>query len=220
MVEHLVSSWGITVFRAAMYIGEAGYASDKSARYSNLRSFSSGRLFKAEVGIQFDTACLPEVAQLVDDIVAWGEEFGVYIIIDWHASASATRVHRDCIELVFEVLTPGDPNHWLTGAGASQADAAAYWRETAQKYRNKTHVLYEICNEPNGVDWPTVKTYADNIIGVIREAHATDMTCRLDWAIGSASCKGSKGVAGGSRNHHHRRHAHLESGLGVDASWA
>ena len=31
MLEHLVSSWGITVFRAAMYIGEGGYASDNSA---------------------------------------------------------------------------------------------------------------------------------------------------------------------------------------------
>ena len=31
MLEHLVSSWGITVFRAAMYIGEGGYATDKSA---------------------------------------------------------------------------------------------------------------------------------------------------------------------------------------------
>ncbi|CAE7323815.1 bglC, partial [Symbiodinium pilosum] len=121
MLEHLVSSWGITVFRAAMYIGEGGYASDKS------------------------------VAQLVDEIVNWGEEFGVYIMIDWH------------------VLTPGDPNHWLTGTGVSQADAAAYWRETALKYRSKTHVLYEICNEPNGVNWPTVKSYADNIISVIRE---------------------------------------------------
>ena len=28
--------------------------------------------------------------------------------------------------------------------------------------------LYEICNEPNGVDWPTVKRYAEQIIPVIR----------------------------------------------------
>ena len=39
------------------------------------------------------------------------------------------------------------------------------------KYKNKTHVLYEICNEPNYVDWPVVKSYADSIISVIREAH-------------------------------------------------
>ena len=29
-----------------------------------------------------------EVAQLVDEIVNWGEEFGVYIMIDWHAQGS------------------------------------------------------------------------------------------------------------------------------------
>jgi endoglucanase len=30
-------------------------------------------------------------------------------------------------------------------------------------------VLYEICNEPNGVDWPAVKGYAEQIIPIIRE---------------------------------------------------
>ena len=29
--------------------------------------------------------------------------------------------------------------------------------------------MYEICNEPNGVDWKTVKRYAEAVIPVIRE---------------------------------------------------
>ena len=34
---------------------------------------------------------LMQVSQLVDEIVAWGEEYGVYIMIDWHALAPACR---------------------------------------------------------------------------------------------------------------------------------
>ena len=39
----------------------------------------------------------------------------------------------------------------------------------AEKYSTYENVLYEICNEPNGVDWNTVKQYAEEIIPVIRE---------------------------------------------------
>ena len=30
-------------------------------------------------------------------------------------------------------------------------------------------MLYEICNEPNGVDWQAIKRYADQIIPIIRD---------------------------------------------------
>jgi endoglucanase len=119
-LQYLVENWGTNVYRAALYIGEGGYASQKS------------------------------LMQSVQDIVQWSEEVGIYVIIDWH------------------VLTPGDPNHWLTGQGAAQANAADFWNEIATLYKGKQHVLYEICNEPNGVSWPLVKSYADSIIATIR----------------------------------------------------
>jgi hypothetical protein len=34
--------------------------------------------------------------------------------------------------------------------------------------KDEKHVLFEICNEPNGVSWSTVKSYADNLISAIR----------------------------------------------------
>ena len=40
------------------------------------------------------------------------------------------------------------------------------WSWLNKDYNN---VLYEICNEPNGVDWATVKGYAQEIIPIIRE---------------------------------------------------
>ena len=53
-ITFLVKNWGINVFRAAMYIGENGYATDRS------------------------------LAEKVDEIVEWCEELGVYVMIDWH----------------------------------------------------------------------------------------------------------------------------------------
>lgn len=68
----------------------------------------------------------------------------MYALIDWH------------------ILSDGDPNQYLD-------DAEAFFAEMAERFRDYDNVLYEICNEPNGVDWPTVKTYAEQIIPAIRE---------------------------------------------------
>ena len=68
----------------------------------------------------------------------------MYALIDWH------------------ILSDGDPNRYLD-------EAKLFFAEMAETYRDHDNVLYEICNEPNGVDWPTVKRYAEQIIPVIRE---------------------------------------------------
>jgi uncharacterized protein YjdB len=82
----------------------------------------------------------------VDNLVDICGKLGVYCMIDWH------------------VLTPGDPmdpafiNH-----------AKEFWTYMSAKHAGKKHVLYEICNEPNGsTDWAKVKTYAQVIIPLIR----------------------------------------------------
>ena len=68
----------------------------------------------------------------------------MYVLIDWH------------------ILSDGDPNTYLE-------DAKAFFAEMAEKYSGYDNVLYEICNEPNGVDWAAVKKYAEEVIPVIRE---------------------------------------------------
>ena len=68
----------------------------------------------------------------------------MYVLIDWH------------------ILSDGDPNRYIE-------DAKPFFAEMAEKYCDYNNVLYEICNEPNGVDWPCVKEYAEQIIPVIRE---------------------------------------------------
>ena len=82
---------------------------------------------------------------LLHNIVDWCEELGTYVIIDWH------------------VLTPGDPNAYLDGRGASTGVAIDFWRHIAQRYKDKSHVIYEIANEPNNVDWSAVLDYHNSV---------------------------------------------------------
>ena len=76
--------------------------------------------------------------------VKLAEAHDMYVIIDWH------------------ILSDGDPNTYLD-------DARLFFVEMAETYGDSSNVLYEICNEPNGVDWKTVKAYAEQVIPVIRE---------------------------------------------------
>ena len=82
---------------------------------------------------------------LIDKGVKLCAALGMYVIIDWH------------------ILSDGNPN--------LHADAAEdFFRRLSARYADQPHVLYEICNEPNGagVTWLVVKDYAERIIPVIR----------------------------------------------------
>ncbi|MFF1508753.1 glycoside hydrolase family 5 protein [Streptomyces sp. NPDC058326] len=72
---------------------------------------------------------------------------GMYVIVDWH------------------MLDPGDPHHNL-------ARAKTFFTEIAQRHGAKTNLLYEIANEPSGVSWSRIKSYAEQLIPVIRAKDA------------------------------------------------
>ena len=59
----------------------------------------------------------------------------------------------------------------------------------AEQYSGYDNVLYEICNEPNGVDWPTVRGYAEQVIPVIREKDPDSVIIvgNPDWSKDLAS---------------------------------
>ncbi|WP_329108118.1 cellulase family glycosylhydrolase [Micromonospora sp. NBC_01699] len=79
----------------------------------------------------------------VHDYIERATARGLYAIVDWH------------------MLTPGDPNFNLSRA-------RTFFTEIASRHKDKTNILYEVANEPNGVGWPAIKSYAEQIIPVIR----------------------------------------------------
>ena len=80
----------------------------------------------------------------LDSITDQAARYGMYSIIDWH------------------MLDPGNPN-------IHTADAIEFFRQEAQRNAGKKSVIYEICNEPSGVTWDSIKKYAEQIIPVIRQ---------------------------------------------------
>jgi aryl-phospho-beta-D-glucosidase BglC (GH1 family) len=135
-IAALVKDWGCDIIRAAMYVNENGYLSNKSG-------------FRTKV----------------DFIVDEAAKNGVYCMIDWH------------------MLTPGDPM-------ANINDAKEFFDIMAKKHAGKKHVLYEICNEPNGVDWSVIKGYAEQIIPIIRKYDPEAIII-----VGTPSWSGKPGLA-------------------------
>lgn len=83
----------------------------------------------------------------IDEMVELCGKYGIYCMIDWHVLNQGS----------------GDPNNTLD-------DALPFWDYMSKKHKDAKHVLYEICNEPNGssVTWNVVKQYAEKVIPVIR----------------------------------------------------
>lgn len=76
--------------------------------------------------------------------VEYAAELGMYAIIDWH------------------ILSDGNPQ-------IHEKEASDFFQDMSERFKDYDNVIYEICNEPNGVDWNTIRTYAEDIISVIRE---------------------------------------------------
>lgn len=100
-------------------------------------------LYAEENGYNTDPA---KFREKVETLVGYCEKYGMYCIIDWH------------------VLHPGNPND------PKYDTAEAFFAWAVEKFADKPHVLYEICNEPNGdeVTWSEVRRYAERIIPIIR----------------------------------------------------
>jgi endoglucanase len=81
----------------------------------------------------------------VNDLVDQAESRGMYSIIDFHT------------------LTPGDPN-------ANLSNAKTFFQNVATRNAAKKNVIYEIANEPNGVSWEQIRTYANQVIPIIKAA--------------------------------------------------
>jgi endoglucanase len=99
-------------------------------------------MYVQEGGFETDP---PGFTRRVDELVDTASALGLYVIVDFH------------------ILTPGDPTFNLDRARSFFADVAA-------AHADQPNIIYEIANEPNGVSWDTIKSYAEQVIPVIRAA--------------------------------------------------
>lgn len=97
-------------------------------------------MYVQEDGYETDPAGF---TNLVSNIIDQVSARGMYAIVDWH------------------MLDPGDPFYNLERA-------KTFFSEIARRHNAKTNLLYEIANEPSEVSWSRIKSYAEQLIPVIR----------------------------------------------------
>ncbi|SFA96802.1 endoglucanase [Acetitomaculum ruminis DSM 5522] len=101
-------------------------------------------LYTSEYGGYVTGTDKTKLEKLIDKAVKATKSLNMYCIIDWH------------------ILTDGNPLTY-------KSQAISFFKKMAKKYKGYKNVLYEICNEPNGVSWSQVKKYADSVIPAIRK---------------------------------------------------
>ncbi|MFI8091272.1 cellulase family glycosylhydrolase [Streptomyces sp. NPDC086080] len=93
-----------------------------------------------EGGYETDPA---HFTRLADSLIRQASDRGMYVIVDWH------------------MLDPGDPM-------ANLDNARKFFTDIASRNKGRDNILYEIANEPSDVSWSRIKSYAEQIIPVIR----------------------------------------------------
>ncbi len=135
-----ISTHGIAWF--PQYINEEGFRQFRDTWDANVVRLA---MYTAEYGGYCTGGDQGYLKNLVEQGVQYAKAADMYVIVDWH------------------VLTDCDPNVY-------KEDAKSFFEEMAKRLSPYDHVLYEICNEPNGgTQWASVKSYAEEVIPVIRK---------------------------------------------------
>lgn len=113
--------------------------------------------------------------ELLDDGIAWAEEVGIYVIIDWH---SIGNLRTELFQAPMYNTT--------------RTETLRFWKAIADRYRGRNAVgFYELFNEPtryNGtlgrITWAEHKAIMEEIIFVIRahDRETIPLVAGFDWA--------------------------------------
>lgn len=103
-------------------------------------------MYTAESGGYCQDGDREYLKDLLDQGIRYATDAGMYVIVDWH------------------ILSDNDPNMHLE-------ESLDFFAQMSERYADQDNILYEICNEPNGgTTWQQIKSYALQVIPVIREA--------------------------------------------------
>lgn len=122
-------------------------------------------IVRASIGLDLDENTFdkkPEMGYaLVDSIVQGAVENGIYVLIDFHSHANNLPLAKE------------------------------FFATVSEKYGNLPNVMYEIWNEPLEVSWDETKSYAEELLPVIRknapEAIVIVPTPRWDQNVNEAA---------------------------------
>lgn len=100
-------------------------------------------IVRAAMGIELGEKSYIKDAQFskdkIETVVKGAIKSDIYVIIDWHSH------------------------------NVNLTEAKAFFAEMSKKYAKYPNIIYEVFNEPDNESWSEVKTYAEEIIKVIRE---------------------------------------------------
>jgi endoglucanase len=111
-------------------------------------------MYLDEDGYMRDLATQQRLRGTIDAAIDVAIQAGMYVVIDWHV-----HPHDD-------YPCSGDPRKY-------KDFAVEFFQSVAQKYGGFPNIIYEIANEPNGVEWGQIRPYAEDVINAIRvlDAH-------------------------------------------------
>lgn len=108
-------------------------------------------MYTAEYGGYCTGGDKEALKKLVKEGVEYATANDLYVIIDWH------------------ILSDNNPNTY-------KEESKAFFDEMSELYKDYPNVIFEICNEPNGgTSWKDVKSYAEEVIKVIRDNGADNI---------------------------------------------
>lgn len=88
-----------------------------------------------------------KVLDILDNVAAWADELGLYVIFDFHNSTHADSFTQADVE---KILNP-------------------VWTQLAQRYQDATpYIVYEIMNEPHGIEISVWNAIVERVFRLIR----------------------------------------------------
>ena len=102
----------------------------------------------------------PDYLKFIDQVIDWANDAGMYVLLDLHWLDTTRKIDR-----------------------LPDADTQTLWADLAERYRDKSGLLFDIYNEPHDVSWDQWFDQALPIIDSIRAVHPQSLifVSGIDW---------------------------------------